>query len=413
VNDIQAAIQAQRPLMGLAPFLRMSIAGTDLTPVGKELLARAEQDPSDTIAMLDLSTYMQCIGQHDLGITIQQQALQVQHTYHLAAKRQPARLRLLALMTAGPLSACMPVDCLLENSDIDLELFYVSPQSLQEAVLPDHDVLLVAIGESDTNQVLLNLLEPILADWPRPVLNAPSAIPKLARDTASKLLQGIPGLLIPATLRVKRSDLAPIASASRPASDVLVQHGFPLIIRPVGSHAGNDLQKIDDALGLSDYLAKSAADDFFVSAFIDYSGDDGQFRKFRVALVDGVPYACHMAISSHWMVHYVNAGMYLDAAKRAEEEDFMRHFDAFAQRHAAALHAIHQRSQMEYVCLDCAETKDGQLFIFEIDHAMVVHAVDSVDLFPYKQVYMQKVLDAFRELLFKTAGLDVSQGSRR
>ena len=82
----------------------------------------------------------------------------------------------------------------------------------------------------------------------------------------------------------------------------------------------------------------------------------------------------------------------------------MQHFDAFAQRHAAALRAIYQRSQMEYVCLDCAETPDGQLFIFEIDHAMVVHALDPVDLFPYKQVHMQKVLDAFRKLLFKTAG---------
>jgi hypothetical protein len=407
----QTAIHLQRPLMGLAPFLRMSIAGIDMTAAGKELLARAEQDPNDAIALMDLSTYMHCIGQHDLGITIQQQALQLQHTYNLPAKLQPARLRLLALMAPGDLSANMPVDCLLENSDVDLDLFYVSPQSLLEAVLPEHDVLLVAIGESDSNQILLSLLEAILANWPRPVLNAPEAIPGVARDTASKLLQGIPGLLMPPTLRVTRSGLVPVASASRPVTDLLGDHDFPMIIRPVGSHAGNDLQKIDDARGLSDYLANVVAGDFFVSAFIDYSSPDGQFRKFRIALVDGVPYACHMAISSHWMVHYVNAGMYLDAAKRAEEEDFMEHFDAFAQRHAAALSAIHQRAQLEYVCLDCAETRDGQLFIFEIDHAMVVHALDPVDLFPYKQVHMQKVLDAFRKLLFKTAGLDLPEGA--
>ena len=196
MTNTPADIPTRHPLMGLAPFLRMSIAGIDMTSVGQYLLARAERDPYDSIAMMDLSTYMQCIGQHDLGITIQQQALQLQHTYSLPAKLQPARLRLLALMAAGDLSANMPIDCLLENSDVDLDLFYVSPQSLLEAVLPEHDVLLVAIGESDANQILLTLLEAILADWPRPVLNAPAAIPGVARDTASKLLQGIPGLLI-------------------------------------------------------------------------------------------------------------------------------------------------------------------------------------------------------------------------
>ncbi len=55
--------------------------------------------------------------------------------------------------------------------------------------------------------------------------------------------------------------------------------------------------------------------EFFISRFIDYSGKDGLFRKFRVALIDGKPYACHMGVSSNWMIHYVNAGMYEDAAE--------------------------------------------------------------------------------------------------
>lgn len=386
--------------MGLTPFLRMSIAGTDMTPVGKDLLTRTENS-DDTIAMMDLSTYMQCIGQHDLGLSIQQQALQLQHSFNIPAKHQPAKLRLLALMAAGDLSCNMPVDCLLENSDVDLELFYVSPQSLQDFTLPEHDVLLVAIGESDNNQQLLRLLEPLLENWTKPVLNAPAAIPLVARDTASKLLHGIPGLLIPPTIRVTRSDLIPAIQTNGFVIELLGGYDFPMIIRPVGSHAGNDLQKIDTVHALSEYLARSTAVDFFVSAFIDYRSVDGLFRKYRIALIDGVPFACHMAISSHWMVHYVNAGMYLDAAKREEEAEFMAHFDVFAKRHAAALSAIHKRSGLEYVCLDCAETRDGKLFIFEIDHAMVVHALDTSDLFPYKQVQMQKVLDAFHKLLQK------------
>src|SRR5665213_1910487 len=102
--------QSPRPLMGLLPFLRMSIAGTDMSPTGRDLLARAEQCPDDMNAMMDLATYMQCIGQPDIGLNIQQQALQQQQTYLMSADCQPARLRLLALVAAGDLSCNMPVD---------------------------------------------------------------------------------------------------------------------------------------------------------------------------------------------------------------------------------------------------------------------------------------------------------------
>ena len=42
--------------------------------------------------------------------------------------------------------------------------------------------------------------------------------------------------------------------------------------------------------------------------------------------------------------------------------------------------------------------------MFEIDHAMVVHAMDSEQLFPHKQTHMLKVKTAFRELLRRLHG---------
>jgi hypothetical protein len=111
-----------------------------------------------------------------------------------------------------------------------------------------------------------------------------------------------------------------------------------------------------------------------------------------------------MAISSHWMIHYLNADMADSAAKRAEEAHFMASFDeGFAQRHAAALRTIADTLGLEYVCIDCAETTDGRLLIFEVDHAMIVHALDPVDVFPYKQPQMRKVFAAFRAMLGRAA----------
>jgi hypothetical protein len=119
-----------------------------------------------------------------------------------------------------------------------------------------------------------------------------------------------------------------------------------------------------------------------------------------VALIDGAPYICHYAISQNWMIHYLNAGMTESAEKRAEEAAEMAAFDqGFAQRHQAALTAIHQRLGMEYLGIDCGEMPNGDLLIFEADNAMIVHSMDPEDMFPYKAPAMRKVFKAFRELL--------------
>ncbi|WP_211251822.1 ATP-grasp domain-containing protein [Andreprevotia chitinilytica] len=381
----------------------MSIAGTDMLPIGQEMLAEAERSPEDTNLWMNLSIVMQCLGQHDLGLAIQGQALALKRAYHLAAAEQPAKLRLLMLMVPGDIAANTPLECLLENSDIDLDFYYLSPEApfaVADAV-PEHDVLLVAISEADENHALLHWLEQVLADWPTPVINAPQHIPSVERSMACALLHNAPGLLIPPTFRISRADLTAIANGDAYLPELLADCDFPVILRPVGSHAGRDLDKIDQPDHVAAYLAKVGDAEFYISRFIDYRGKDGLFRKFRVALVDGVPFACHMAVSSHWMIHYVNAGMYEDAPKRAEEADFMAHFDEFAQRHRSALNAIYQRTQLDYLCIDCAETPDGQFFVFEIDHAMVVHAMDTEDMFPYKQANMLKVRNAFRDFLFR------------
>jgi hypothetical protein len=133
---------------------------------------------------------------------------------------------------------------------------------------------------------------------------------------------------------------------------------------------------------------------------VDYRGVDGLFRKYRVALIDGQPFLCHLAISKHWMIHYLNAGMSESAEKRAEEAQAMATFDdTFARRHAAALGAVQDRMGLDYLVLDCGETRDGRLLLFEADQCMVVHAMDSSDLFPYKAPQMRKVFDAFARML--------------
>lgn len=75
----------------------------------------------------------------------------------------------------------------------------------------------------------------------------------------------------------------------------------------------------------------------------------------------------------------------------------------FVPRHAQAFRAITERIGLDYVGLDCGETADGNLLIFEVDSDMIVHAMDPVDMFPYKQPQMQKLFTAFRRMLGNAA----------
>ncbi|MEI6415018.1 MAG: hypothetical protein WCP34_12270, partial [Pseudomonadota bacterium] len=290
---------------------------------------------------------------------------------------------------------------LLEDSDIDLDFYYVSSGVPLAFPIPEHDALIVGMGVSDQNRNLLASLEQALVQWPKPVINAPHHIPTTERNLASVLLQNVPGLVIAPTLRIPRPVLQSLATDDDGLRVMFEGFDFPIIVRPVISHGGHGLEKIECSGEIPAYLSKVDEPEFFLSQYFDYRSQDGLFRKFRVVLIDGVAFAYHMAVSSRWMIHYVNAGMYEDAGKRAEEASFMAHFDDFVQRHQAALKAIHERTNLDYVCIDCAETPDGQLLVFEIDHAMVVHDMDPEDLFPYKRPAIQKIQQAFRDFLVR------------
>jgi hypothetical protein len=165
------------------------------------------------------------------------------------------------------------------------------------------------------------------------------------------------------------------------------------------------LKKLDDAAAIAEYLAERPEAAFYLSRFVDYRGRDGLYRKYRIVFIDGRPFACHMAITDQWMIYYLNANMKESAGKRAEEAQFMADFDVdFASWHDAALAAIAGRVGLDYFGIDCAETADGKLLVFEADIAMIVHAMDRPEIFPYKPPQMRKVFDAFRAMLHARSG---------
>ncbi|MGZ4956906.1 MAG: ATP-grasp domain-containing protein [Methylobacter sp.] len=386
-------------LIGLAKLMRMAYSGCDLAPLGTQLVERAETETGG-YALMDLSTVLQLRGYRDLALSMQAQAIESQQIYSQPTATGQIKVRLLAIMGAGDLMANTPIEFLLEDSDVALDIVYVTQDLPLPANPPDHDVLFVAVAQSDQNMPLLKKIDAAIASWPRPVLNRPDRIALMSRNEACALLKSAPGIEMPITVRIARQTLQQIADGELPLTDILADGEFPIIVRPVDSHAGKDLDKIENSNALVSYLQNMHNEEFYLSRFIDYRGQDGFFRKYRIVLIDGKPFVCHVGISEHWMVHYLNAGMAESAEKRAEEERFMIDFDnAFARIHAEAFRAINERVGLDYLGIDCGETADGKLLIFEIDSCMIVHAIDPVDIFPYKQPQMNKVFGAFRRML--------------
>jgi glutathione synthase/RimK-type ligase-like ATP-grasp enzyme len=402
--DASTIGQHGAPLIGVAPLMRKAFAGEDLMPLGESLLQRAQAYPNDAHAYLDFSTVLQLTGNRADALAVQAEAIMLQPHYTIAAKHAEPGLTLLVLMGPGDLMANTPVEFLVENSDVTLELLYLRANEDFPDEVPEHDVMLVAVAESEANQVLLERLIDYISEWPRPVINRPERIRVLSRDGVCGALRGLPGVELPVSVRTGRGALNAVAAGELPVETLLTDGGFPIIVRPLGSHAGTDLEKIATPAALAKYLAAVDGMQFYISRFVDYRGADGMFRKYRIALIDGQPYICHYAISQRWMIHYLNAGMTESAEKRAEEAACMASFDQeFGLRHLAALQAIQQRLGLPYLGVDCAEMPSGELLIFEVDNAMIVHAMDPEDMFPYKAPAMRKVFSAFRALLERSS----------
>ena len=390
--------------IGFARLTHQAFEGVDLRPLRDQLIGKIADGTVEAGEILDLSLIAQLLGEKEAGLAIQAEVLALHQLFRSPCAVARPRLRVLALAAAIDMGGNTPIEFLLEGSDIELLTLYVIKGVGLPDRLPDHDIAVVVASDSDECRETLALISDASSRWPCPLLNHPSRIANLDRDKLHRLLAGIGGLEIPETAHATRAQLTALAEGRIACADISGDLRFPMIARPRGTHAGVGLAKLDDAAALARYLTERQEENFFVARFVDYSSPDGLFRKYRLAIVEGRPFAVHMAIAERWDIWYLNADMAFSVEKRAEEATFMLDFDSvFGARHRAALAEMSRRIGLDYFTIDCAENKDGELLIFEADNTAVVHNMDSPIVFPYKQPQMKKIFAAFAEMLSRRA----------
>ncbi|HEX4260166.1 MAG TPA: tetratricopeptide repeat protein [Acetobacteraceae bacterium] len=248
--------------------------------------------------------------------------------------------------------------------------------------LPRFDLVVNAIGEADLSAATTARIGRVVAASGRPLVNPPPRVAATRRDRLPALLDGIDGAVVPLVLRVP--------SGPAPAG---LRH--PLVLRPVGSHGGAGLLRVDD-----DDRGVPGSGEFYASEFYDVRAADGYCRKYRIIFVDRVPYPYHLAISQDWIVHYFSADMAAHPWKLEEERRFLDDPDrVLGPRGTAAIAAIGTRIDLDYCGVDFGLLPDGRVLVFEANPTMLVHPEEQDGPLGHKNAQVGEILTAFDAML--------------
>jgi glutathione synthase/RimK-type ligase-like ATP-grasp enzyme len=204
-------------------------------------------------------------------------------------------------------------------------------------------------------------------------------------------------VITPRTVTLPRALLAgPDAGMS------LTRHGFdfPLLIRTPGFHTGRHFLRVEAIGELPAALAELPGEDLTVLSYLDARGRDGKVRKYRVMMLDGELYPLHVAVSSHWKIHYFTADMADKPEHRAEDAEFLENMPAvLGPRAMTALAEIQARLGLDYAGVDFGLSASGEILLFEANATMVVNPPEPEEKWAYRRPAVERIYAAVRRML--------------
>ena len=301
------------------------------------------------------------------------------------------------LVIAGAASCNVRVSYLFDASRYTTVAVHLPPQDRIDSAaladsLPPCDIAFNAIANMDRAGPFLPSAEALIARLSCPVLNPPASILRTRRDDIPSRMAGIAGLSVPATRRLRRDDLLALAEEGG-----IVR---PMLVRPTGSHGGEDLVRIDDGAGLMRALDSLPQPEFYLSSFVDSRSPDGMYRKYRLIFIDRQVFPYHLAVNRDWLVHYFRADMEGESALRREEEAFLEDWrSVFPGRLGQAVEEVARRLDLDYGGIDCAITAAGEVLLFEANASMLVHLHDPTETFAYKYRAVPRIFEAIDRMV--------------
>jgi tetratricopeptide (TPR) repeat protein len=263
--------------------------------------------------------------------------------------------------------------------------------------LPEHDVVLVAVADVESDSPALDVAAAIVERTAAPVLNAPAHVRLTSRTEQAQRLAALAGVAVARVTSVSRDALLRDGAA---ASVERLGYTYPLLMRSPGFHNGRFFEFVRDPSELEALTRTMPRDEVLLISYEDTRGADGMVRKFRVMTIGGALYPVHLAISPNWKVHYVSSAMAGNAAFRAEEAAFLNDMPGvLGARAMDALRAIAASMGLDYGGIDFGLTSDGRVVVFEANGAMAIFVPDADPRWDYRRPAMTAALRAATQMI--------------
>jgi glutamate/tyrosine decarboxylase-like PLP-dependent enzyme len=258
------------------------------------------------------------------------------------------------------------------------------------APLPAHDLVWNAIGDADLAGKALLAAKSVVQRSAAPVINSPANVLQTRRADAYRF-SNVPGLVTPVTVTLPREMLH---------SDALQ---FPLLVRTPGFHTGRHFVRVERPDDLAGVVESLPGKDLTVIQFLDSRGADGKFRKYRVMMIDGHLFPLHLAISSHWKVHYFTAEMAENESYRAQDAEFLECMpQVLGTKAMDALAKIQGVLGLDYGGIDFGLSASREVLLFEANATMVVNPPEAGAKWDYRRAPVERIFAAVRSMLTGT-----------
>jgi tetratricopeptide (TPR) repeat protein len=350
-------------------------------------------DPVHVVAAQTLASVLESRGEPGEAQALLERTYRRRALYLQRAAKPRRRVLVLATATSGNI----PYQHIMPAQAYDRLVWYMEYAREDEQPSPEqYEVVFNTIGDADLADRSAPNVEGFLANCPRPLINRPEAVAHTRRDRLPALLAGLADVVVPHVVRLNAGQIQ-----ARGLAALAEEHGFdgPTLVRPIGSHGGKGLQRVEQ---VSDLEAVSLAPsvDHYLTEYIDCRSEHGLFPKYRVFFIDGRLFPYHLAIGSHWLVHHETSGMTAFAERRDEEKRFLENPEAALGTPAwTALQRIGERIGLDYGGIDFTVAPDGRVIVFEANATMLAHPEDPHGPYAHKNQFVMRIVDAFQAML--------------
>ncbi len=265
--------------------------------------------------------------------------------------------------------------------------------------IPKFDVVINTIADPDVELLSLQTAAQFLEHNPTlSVINDPTRVMESTRDNNYQRLLDIDGIEMGKSIRV------PAKSSNKyDLTKLLEEHKFefPVLIRETGTHTGRTFIKCDSLEEFVTAAEELSGAELYLIQFIENFFHQKYHRKMRFFSIDGKLYPVVLHIDATWNVHGSNRKTLM-----AEHDWMIEEEKSFMADPRAYLgDEIYQRLEklpdlvgLDFLGIDFNVTEEGKILIFEMNPAMR-HSFDHADNFDYLRPYMERVTNAFRDMI--------------